>query len=94
MDSFQITDETIVELRKKNVPDDVLAKLASMKDKDFDSRTGFLNALSRDRFKITDAVMDELRDRGVPHAVLNKLANLKDQEFESRDSSATPSTRS
>jgi Cu/Ag efflux pump CusA len=64
MDPYQLNDQSLAGLRADQVPDTVLAKLAVLKDKDFDTRGLFLQELA--------ATLDHHELKDYEDAILNR----------------------
>src|SRR5215469_12472666 len=66
---FTLADVSLAGLRQEEVPEEVLAQLKALKEKQV-------------RFEITDEVLAGLRDQKVPEQVLSQVSTLKGKEFD------------
>jgi Cu/Ag efflux pump CusA len=69
MDPYQLNDQSLEGLRADRVPDTVLAKLAPLKNKDFETKQLFLQALAK--------ILNEDELRQCQDAVLNRSVGLR-----------------
>lgn len=84
--SFKLTDQSFTSLRNARMPEIVLMKVISLKDKEF-SREELQKEIARVLvwFKLTDQAVLALRNAKVPDTVLMKLSPLKDKELSHED---------
>jgi len=69
LDPYQLNDQSLAGLRADRIPDAVLAKLAVLKDRDFETRQLFLQELAR--------ILDEDELRHYQDPVLNRSIGLR-----------------